>query len=219
MEIFDIILMAAFAGFIFLRLRAELGKKSGGEPTPPPRQPERAEQTADIVDISGKPIEAPIADVVDIAPDSIVRAGLLDIRNADRRFDASGFLTGAQTAHSMILEAFWTADEDLLKDLLSDDVFDQFSRAIKHRDEAEQTLDNRILDELRGEIVAASLKGKTAEISVLFETEIMAVTRDKDGNILEGNPSDSITIKDRWTFNRLVSSSDPTWTLVATRSG
>lgn len=216
----DIILVAMLAGFIALRLRSELGKKTGNEPLPPaagrsPYAPDNHTTIdADAVDVSNQQ-----ADVVDLAQDPEVRAGLSDIRRADSYFDVGQFLDGAKSAYQMILEAFWAGDKSALKDFLDDTVFSQFSAAIDQREQDGLTLENRILDVTEAKISAAQLIRRQAEITIDFAAEIIAVTRDADGKLVDGDLSDAIDLSDKWTFARDTKSREPNWTLVATRAG
>jgi len=220
MEAFDIIILAMVAGFIFLRLRSELGNKSGNEPLPPARGYDRDSNPV----INGEAQEVgedgePGARVVPMEGDPLLRAAYADIRRLDRSFEAGTFLQGASTAYTMILEAFWGGDRETLKNFLSDDVYNQFDAAVTAREEAGQTLENRILDMESAKVTAARVVGKVAELTVHFTTEMVSVTRDSDGKPIEGNISDTITVNDKWTFSRDLKSRNPSWTLVATRAG
>ncbi len=223
MEAFDIVILAMIAGFIILRLRAELGKKTGDEPmpggmrrddVPAPRMPEQP------TDAYGRPLDedGPRGTVVDLSGDPAVRQGLSAIRRADSSFDPGTFIDGATSAYRMILEAFWAGDRAVLKDFLSDDVFDQFDAAIAAREDAGQSVDNRVLDIEKSDILEAAMSGRNAEITVEFTTDLIAVTRDADGTVIDGNMSDSVTVKDVWTFSRDTRSRSPNWLLIATRS-
>ena len=83
----------------------------------------------------------------------------------------------------------------------------------------ELTLENRIVDIDSAKVTTADFANKIAELTVQFKSEIIAVTRDKDGNVIEGDVSDVVEMNDSWTFSRNVKSRDPRWTLVATRAG
>lgn len=216
----DIILVAMIAAFIALRLRSELGKKTGNEPQPPAagRAP-YARDNHTTIDADAVEVQQPAGDVIDMAKDPDVRAGLTDIRRADSYFDAGQFLDGAKGAYQMVLEAFWAGDKGALKDFLDDTVLQQFGAAIDQREEDGLTLENRILDITKAEISAAQLDKRQAEITIDFAAEIIAVTRDADGNLVDGDLSDAVDLEDKWTFARDTRSKDPNWTLIATRAG
>lgn len=223
MEAFDIVILAMIAGFIILRLRAELGKKTGDEPPYPPHQMPRdmmgdSQGGRDNVTADVRVDSAETGHVVDLSSDPAVRDGLARIRRADSRFNPAQFLEGAAAAYRMILEAFWSGDRDTLATFLSDDVYQQFVGAVESRDAAGHVLDNRVLDIDGAVIDDASLEGRTASITVHFTSDIVAVTRDSEGYVVEGNVSDTVTVNDIWTFARDTKASDPNWQLVATRS-
>jgi len=221
MEIFDIIILAMVAGFIFLRLRGELGNKTGNEPLPPSNPHPRATGSDRVVDLSGRPVgEADVATHEEAeAIDPRFHTAFSAMRRLDSHFNPGQFLDGAAQAYPMILEAFWAGDRDTLKTYLSPSVFDQFDSALSVREAAGHKLDNRLLDVTAADIVDARLEGKTAEITVHFTAEIIAVTRDADGKAIEGNLSDAVVVNDNWTFARDLKSRDPSWSLIATRAG
>ncbi|WP_374763159.1 Tim44/TimA family putative adaptor protein [Yunchengibacter salinarum] len=226
---FDIILLALLAGFIALRLRSELGKKTGNEPGADAGTNTGGNRvTADERTGRGQLVEGEVVGhgtqedeqrVVDMEQNPALRAGFADIRKADRSFDPAQFLHGARSAYQMILEAFWAGDRQTLRDMLADDVAEGFIKAIDAREEAGETVESKLVDIDEATITKARLEGRMAEITVKFESEIIYVTRDGDGDITEGDPSDVVEVTDRWTFARNTASDDPSWTLVATRSG
>lgn len=217
----DIILFAMVAGFIILRLRSELGNKTGGEPRPPqmgdPDHPDRGEYRDDRV-IDGT-FEPGADNVIPMEGNSELRTAFKQIHAADRNFSLDNFVNGASTVYQMVLESFWSGDRETLKSYLSEDVYNQFEGAITAREKAEHVLENKILDIVNVDIFEAALKNKVAEISVHFKAEITAVTRDKDGAVIDGNMSDVTILNDKWTFTHDTTSGDPSWLLVATRAG
>ncbi len=218
-RMFEIVLLALVAGFILLRLRSELGKKTGNEPLPPAARPaptsyrDGSVSEPEVVDIEPEQ-PAPV-----FVGDPEVQKGLDAISHADRSFDLPDFLAGAQTAYGMILEAFWAGDRETLKDMLDEQVYAQFESALSAREEKGHVLENKLLDVLDAKLVGAQLLDKTAELAVQLKAEIIAITRDKDGKVVEGNVSDAVEVNDRWTFARDTKSKDPSWMLVATRAG
>ncbi|UTW55442.1 Tim44/TimA family putative adaptor protein [Kordiimonas sp. SCSIO 12610] len=220
MAIIDIIIIAALGAFIFLRLRSELGNKSGTEHLPPAANRQRQNEGRDV-DPYGRPMDTQQDDdsVVELEGDPALRRVFQDIRRADRSFNVPQFLSGAEGAYRMILEAFWSGDSATLKEFLSEDISGQFIGAIDARADAGHTLDNRLLDIENAKVIEGRLDNKSAELTVQFTSEILAVTRDSDGRVIEGDASDAVTVNDQWTFARDVSSRDPKWILVATRAG
>lgn len=221
MPSFDIILVAMVAAFIFLRLRSELGKKTGNEPLPPAAGQQDLERLRTRDDdyneyAADQPAEA---EVIDLEEDPSLRHAYMDIRKADPSFDLGQFVAGAKTAYGMILEAFWSGDKQTLKDFLDDAVFSKFESAIDSWAADELKVDNQLLDVTKAEIVTAELADKVARLTVHFTSEVVAVTRDKDGKVVQGDASDAVEMNDSWTFERNVKSRDPSWTLVATSAG
>jgi predicted lipid-binding transport protein (Tim44 family) len=129
---------------------------------------------------------------------------------------ATYFLEGARSAYRMILEAFWSEDTEALKKLTGSETYEAFAGAIEDRRAAGQKLDNRLVSIENAVIEQAVLSGRTASITVRFEADIAAVTRDADGNVIAGSLSDAVPTQDVWTFAREVRSSDPNWLLVET---
>jgi predicted lipid-binding transport protein (Tim44 family) len=219
MASFDIILVAMVAAFIFLRLRSELGKKTGNEPTPPAANQaelDRLRRERDGYNNDPEPYEA---EVIDLEEDPALRNAYGDIRRQDPSFEVGQFVGGAKSAYGMILEAFWGGDKQTLKDFLDDSVLSRFETAIDGREADGLKIENQLLDVTGVEVVAAELVGKMAQLTVHFTSEIVAVTRDKEGNVVEGDVSNAVEMNDNWTFARNVKSRDPRWTLVATSAG
>jgi predicted lipid-binding transport protein (Tim44 family) len=135
---------------------------------------------------------------------------------ADPSFDVARFLEGAQGAYRMILEAFWKGELDSVRGFLDPEIAGAFDEAIAERQAAGQRLDNRLIAIEQALIAAANTSGKVATITVRFEADIAAVTRDAEGNVLAGSLSDAVQTRDRWTFRRDLASSDPNWILVET---
>jgi predicted lipid-binding transport protein (Tim44 family) len=211
--VYTIILFAMVAGFLALRLYAVLGKRTGHEQALPKPSEERvavppAQRTID---------QAPEAR--DINPRVIetgAESGLKAVIAADSSFDVVQFLDGSKSAYKMILEAFWKGDEDTLAWLVEDDVRAGFSQAIADRKAAGHVLDNRLVAIERAMISEAVVEGKLARITVRFDADIAAVTRDADGNVIAGSLSDAVETHDIWTFARNLRSDDPNWKLVET---
>jgi predicted lipid-binding transport protein (Tim44 family) len=207
------VLLAMVALFVGLRLYAVLGRRTGHEQQPVTR-PEA---------VAGTDAPAPMPDV---APDRTepsgfayedkAASGIRAIVSADPSFDVARFLEGAQAAYRMILEAFWKGDRDELANLVGDEVRASFDAAIAARTEAGHRLDNRLIAIERAVIEDAELRGRTASITVRFDADIAAVTRDQAGEVVAGSLTDAVVTHDVWTFSRTLGSADPNWLLVET---
>lgn len=208
-----VILLAMIAAFLALRLYSVLGKRTGHEQTmtKPVEGRMAASPMPRTIDVT--------AEVRETAPRLVeagAEAGLRQVVAADSTFDVGQFVEGARSAYKMILESFWKGDRETLGWLVSDEVRGEFESAIAAREEAGQTLDNRLVRIDRAVISEASVSGKLARITVLFDADIAAVTRDKDGNVVAGSLTDAVDTHDVWTFARDLSSDDPNWKLADT---
>ena len=210
---FYVVLLAMVAGFLAMRLYSVLGKRTGHEqPLPrtaeewpvPVAVPRTVEALPDAREIANRNMEAK------------AEPGLRAIVAGEPGFDVGRFLEGAQAAYRMVLEAFWKGDEQALAELAVDDVRAAFVEAIEARSAAGEILDNRLVSIERAVIADASLSGRDARITVRFDADIAAVTRDADGNVLAGSLTDAVETHDVWTFARTLKSSDPNWKLADT---
>jgi predicted lipid-binding transport protein (Tim44 family) len=212
----EIFFLAMLAGFIGLRLYHVLGRRTGSEkPVADPFRPATPDVARPNGRVRAEP-EAPISlDVpADVAPE--VRPGLEAILTADRNFSAERFLSGAQGAYAMVLEAFWKGDEAELADLVSDEMLLNFRAALDARKASGERVDNRLIHVDRAQIVGANMNGTMAEITVRFDAEIVSATRDPEGRVIAGDANRSIETHDLWTFSRHLNSTDPSWLLIAT---
>ncbi|TCQ04358.1 MULTISPECIES: Tim44/TimA family putative adaptor protein [Sphingomonas] len=210
---FYVVLLAMVAGFLAMRLYSVLGKRTGHE-QPLPRAAEDRPALAAVprtVDATPEPRE-----VVSRNIEPRAEAGLRSIVAAEPGFDVNQFLEGAQAAYRMVLEAFWKGDEEELGYLAEDDVRTAFAEAIAARIAAGEVLDNRLVSIERAVISDASVSGRDARITVRFDADIAAVTRDGEGNVLAGSLTDAVETHDVWTFARTLKSSDPNWKLADT---
>lgn len=211
--LFYVVLLAMVAGFLAMRLYSVLGKRTGHE-QPLPRAAEDRPAT-----LSVPRSISPVAEVREIANRNIeprAEPGLRSIVAGEPGFDVNQFLEGAQAAYRMVLEAFWKGDEATLAELAEDDVRAAFAEAIALRVAAGEVLDNRLVTIERAMIADASLTGRDARITVRFDADIAAITRDSDGNVIAGSMTDAVETHDVWTFARTLKSSDPNWKLADT---
>ena len=125
---------------------------------------------------------------------------------------------GARSAYEMIVLAFANGDRRALKDLLSSEVYESFEAVIKDREKHEQKTETRFVSIDKAELVSAEARDRAAQLTVRFVSQMISVTRDKTGTIVDGNPDKVADITDVWTFARDTSSRDPNWKLVGTGS-
>ncbi|MBX7513675.1 Tim44/TimA family putative adaptor protein [Qipengyuania sp. GH38] len=214
----EIVILAAIAAFLGLRLYSVLGQRSEHEEDPirrsygPREQKSPPAVTGTTPDAAAPARPAVTLRSVDNATNANESA-IRSIANADSRFDLLSFLEGAKAAYAMILEAFWAGDKDTLRDLTDEDVYASFAGAIDAREAAGETLDNRLIRIEDATVHSAEMDGRTARIAVRFVADIAAVTRDKDGTVVAGSLDDAVESRDIWTFSRSVDSMDPNWVL------
>lgn len=210
----EIVLLALVALFVGLRLFAVLGRRTGHEQQPVLRPAE----TVTGADVAAPPVGSPSdrADRSSYLYEEKASDGVRAIIAADSGFDVARFVEGAQAAYRMILEAFWKGDEEELAYLVGDDVRASFAEAIAERTAAGHKLDNRLISIERAVIEDADLTGRTATVTVRFDADIAAVTRNADGEVIAGSLSDAVSTHDVWTFRRNLATNDPNWLLVET---
>jgi predicted lipid-binding transport protein (Tim44 family) len=231
-DIYTIIFLA-LAVFIFLRLRSVLGQRTGSERPPYDRAARNVAQGAPdnkVLPVPGSVIEqVPLAPTTEVnasadrwkgvaEPGTSLAQGLDGIATVDSAFDPKHFLTGARSAYEMIVLAFANGDRRALKDLLSTEVYESFESAIKDREKQERKTETRFVSIDKAELVGAEARDRAAQLTVRFVSQMISVTRDKTGTIVDGNPDKVTDITDVWTFARDVSSRDPNWKLVGTGS-
>ena len=214
----DIVLFGMVAAFLILRLRSILGRRTGfeGQPPQPQQQPGAARPAGPVIEAKAEPVaptsQRPLPD-----PASPIGQALNQIRGADRSFDPARFLDGAEKAFSIIVTAFANGDRVTLRNLLSDDTYSAFEQAVAAREAAGQTQVTEIRGMEQVSVEEASLHGTVASVGVRFVTDQVSYTRDSNGHTIMG--TEAVTeITDVWTFERDLSSRDPTWRLVAARS-
>lgn len=226
-QYFDItsIVFLILAVAIFLRLRSVLGRKTGSEQSPfEPVDRSRAADPAarpdNVIPLPTRPAQAPEPPPAPRhAPEgSALDAALRQLMSADRSFDPTGFVAGARQAYEMIVTAFAEGDRDTLKLLLATDVFDGFVAAINAREAAGHKVEMKFVGLDKAEIVEAALKGSTASIAMRFVCQLVTVTRDAAGAVVEGDPVHPAQVTDQWTFARDITSRDPNWKLVLTEA-
>jgi len=232
-KVATILFFAVVAAFLGWRLYSVLGRRTGQEkpfdpfrskePEAPTSLPERDSSPRRVPEPAARPergdrdrrkLEAAIAGVTGDA-----RRGLDEIRGADPKFDPVDFVAGARVAFEMIVGAFAQGDSKALRPLLNDQVYGNFAGAIEDRSRDKQKLETTLVGILSADVAAAELaKGDEARVTVKFVSQQINVTKDQEGRIVDGDPSEVANITDIWTFARFVKSRDPNWVLVATES-
>lgn len=210
-----IVVLALVALFVGLRLYSVLGERTGHEQQPilKPADPDaRVEQRVSQPATTA----APAPETGDMAFVPTAGPGVRAILAADPSFDVARFLEGAKAAYRLILESFWKGDLDALRPHVDDHVYETFAGAIAQRDQEGLKLDNRLVAVDHALIAEASADRSGAILTVRFEADIAAVTRNSEGQVVAGSLSDAVQTRDLWTFRRDIASRDPNWVLIET---
>lgn len=205
-----VVLFAAIAAFLALRLYAVLGKRTGHEQALPRPAEERVGAPA-----MPRTLDMP-AEVRESGPRAVeqgAESGLRALVAADPSFDVGQFVEGAKSAYRMILEAFWKGDRETLTWLVEDQVRDTFFAAIDAREAEGHVVENRLVSIERAGISAIEMDGKIARITMRFDADVAMVTRDAEGHVVSGSMSDAVETHDVWEFSRDLKSGDPNWKL------
>ena len=189
-EYIDIILLAMIAGFLFLRLRGILGKRTGFEGKPPPQFQEILKNVNLEKNIKQK-----------------------------ENFDESAqneFLKGAKIAYETIITDFSDDDNKLVqsKPLLSKKIHDQFNEALKERNNRGHFAEITFIGVNSANIKNHKKENSILKVTVDFVGEVITCIRDKNKKIVSGDPEKIKKIYDTWVFSRDTRSSNPNWQLV-----
>lgn len=229
------LLLLAIALVVFWKLRSVLGARTGSERPPfDPFRTQPKDTAAGSEPANGNVLKFPKdetsnAPAKGVAEDMLpiwtgyaeagtsTAAGLEQIHSADPNFSPKAFVDGSKFAYEMIVDAFARGDKQALKPLLSKEVLDGFAAAIDQRQAAGHTIEQRFVGVDKATIAAAILAGRKASITVRFVSELISVTRGRDGAAVDGDPKEIRQTTDVWTFERDTASRDPNWKLVATQ--
>lgn len=213
----DILILALIAGFILLRLRNVLGQKPGPDADFFKKLQPMTEAKEPVIRLAEK-AKSRIKDEQDVYMGSITDASVIEavqsIKTRDPLFTATRFLEGAKLAFEMTLDAFAKGDKPPLKMLLADSPYQELAAEIDARATEENRTETTLVAVGAKDILKASLVGTTASITVKFVSEQVRLVRDKQGKIIEGNPSESHQVEDEWVFERDVASKNPNWKIV-----
>ena len=210
-----IVILALVALFIGLRLYSVLGERTGHEQQPilKPADPDARVDQRPAQPAATTPSAA---DSGDMAFLPTAGPGVRAILAADPTFDVARFLEGAKAAYRMVLEAFWKGDLAAVRSHVDDNVHDTFSSAIEQREKDGLKLENRLVAIEQAVIAEAALERGVAIVTVRFEADIAAVTRNGEGEVVAGSLSDAVQTRDLWTFRRDVTANNPNWLLIET---
>lgn len=211
-----IVILALVALFIGLRLYSVLGERTGHEqPILKPADPDADAR------MEPRPAARAAASSMPSEPDELAYLptagpGVRALLAADPSFDVARFLEGSKGAYRLILEAFWKGDIEAMRPYVDAHVFETFAAAVEQRAKDGLTLENRLVAIDQALVAGAEIERSVALVTVRFEADIAAVTRNSAGEVVAGSLSDAIQTRDRWTFRKDISSRDPNWLLVET---
>ena len=189
----DIILLAMFAGFIILRLRNILGRKTGHKAKNSSRYfPKGMEVLRDIEN------------------NEAIKTG-----NVDEEIKKS-FLKGANIAYERIITSFAKGDKKSLKSLLGKNLLSDFEEVIDQRRKKEIKYETTFIGIKSSKVLEFKKIENIYNVTVNFVSEIITCVKDKNDKIIEGNPDTIKTVNDVWKFSKNMWSQDPTWYLVKT---
>jgi len=210
-----IVILALVALFIGLRLYSVLGERTGHEQQPI-LKPADPDHRVDHRPTQPSAMPQAVQDGGDLAFLPTAGPGVRAILAADPTFDVARFLDGAKSAYQVILEAFWRGDLAALRPHVDDHVYETFRSAVEQREKDELKLDNRLVAMDQVLISDAQIDQRVAVVTVRFEADIAAITRNAAGEVIAGSLSDAVQTRDLWTFRRDMSSRDPNWLLIET---
>lgn len=201
-ELLSTVIFAGIAIFIAIRLYSTLGRREGHMEAPPATESQARSVLSDAPQAHLRP-----------AFEGRAAAGLEAIAAADVRFDPTGFITGAQAAYTMIVEAFARGDLDALRPLLADKVYQRYAEAIAARNERKQTVRTEIERIKSAEITEASHQDALAKVKVSFVAEIATETLGDAGERVAGDLGILNTVRENWVFERRTDNANPNWVL------
>lgn len=197
-------------------LRSVLGQRTGLERPPNPIEiipPSTTSASPKTQTAAAKPEEwEHLAE-----PGTSLYNGLADIKKQKPDFSIEHFLSGAKSAHEIILVAFAKGDKKTLKPLLSKAVYDSFEKIIDENRASGNTNVFRFVGINLAKLHSAELEKQTLVMGVKFESEIISATLNSKNELISGDEKTVSVLKEVWTFERDLNSKDPNWLLVATQ--
>ena len=191
-EYVDILLLAMIAGFIFLRLRGILGRRTGHE------------ENLDANFTHEFPSKKTIKD------------NLEKINFNDK--EKNDFLKGAKIAYETIITNFANGNLKNIKSLLDKKIFDQFNDALNERVEKGYISETTFIGINSASIRDHRKINNILEVTVDFVSEIISCVKDKNKNLVSGSPDKIKKVYDTWKFSRDIKSLSPNWFLIQIKS-
>ncbi|MDO5621012.1 MAG: Tim44/TimA family putative adaptor protein [Paracoccus sp. (in: a-proteobacteria)] len=211
----QLLVLAAIALFLIIKLRDVLGTRDGFEKPLPPADEAPARDRFRVIEGDAEDADD-IADHTD--PASPAASALRAMKQAEPSFEVTPFLNGAKQAYEMILMGFERGDLSEVRAFLAPQVAEAFDSVLADRQARGLTTEAQFLGTRETALDSADFNPATgeAEISVRFVGEMIVATRDAAGEVVEGDPKAARKQRDVWTFARRMGQNDPNWQLVAT---
>lgn len=212
----QLLVLAGIAIFLILRLRNVLGTRDGFEPPQVDEAAEAQRRRFEVIDGTADEVDHDINDHAE--PGTPIAEALTAMKRAEPSFGVGDFLNGAKSAYEMILMAFERGDLTEVRPFLDPPVAEAFQSVIDARTAQGQTVEAQYLGTRDTALAGAEFDSSSAtgEVSVRFVADMIVVTRDADGNVVDGDPKAARKQRDVWTFARRMGQDDPNWQLVAT---
>ncbi len=196
-------------------LRSVLGQRTGFERSSnpieiiPPSQKTSAQNQADVISIQNWDRYA--------QPGTELYDGLAALKKIKPDFDIEHFLTGAKSAHEIILIAFAQGDKKTLKPLLSRAVYESFEKMIDENKAEGKTNTFKFIGINSSKLFSVEIEKQNLMMGVRFESQIISASLNAKKEVISGDEKAVSVLKEVWTFERDLNSNDPNWTLVATQ--
>jgi predicted lipid-binding transport protein (Tim44 family) len=213
-SLIQLIVLAAIAIFLIMKLRDVLGTREGFEKPPVPQNnTPTARPKFEVID-GGQD-----RDILDHAAEgSSTALALSAIKSIEPKFNTGEFLRGARGAYEMILMAFERGDLTPVRGFISEEIAEAFDEAIAARGHNGHSVHANFVGIRELALAEAEFDQTTreAELTVRFVGELTSVTKDSAGQVVTGSADEIKRQRDVWTFARTMGSNDPNWLLVAT---
>ena len=193
-EYLDIILLAMIAGFIILRLRGILGRRTGHK--------KKVFEDLFSKKVTQRDTEKKVVNLNSSKLDDVAK---------------KQFVKGAKAAYEMIITSFAKGDKNALKPLLNKEIYQNFSHEIDHRKKENLKSELTFVGVKSAEIKNFEKKDNIYTFTVNFVSEIITCKKDKNNKVVEGSPDIIKTVNDIWKFSKNMWSSNPNWYLVETQ--
>jgi predicted lipid-binding transport protein (Tim44 family) len=216
----EILFFALLAGYLVFRLWSVLGRENPDDYERRNKKflrPDEDEQVDNVIPLHDR---HPPRDknYVDDEFTAGVREGIRQLQSLEPSFQIEAFLKGARRAYQMIIEVFSKGDKKALEELLSPEVFQQFSKAIEDREKNHQEVDVQIESIDKMDIDQINVQENKAHITVRYRSRQIIITKDKQGVVIDNPAEISVPITDIWTFSRTIGAENPNWILTATKT-